>query len=118
MCNENTAGTGCQLVVTAHLIGLRVNLIYPQMLRVLCVFKMHSILNAHRVQTEKAVVVASIPVLGHRKRVFISYFCIERDVCYPLTFCCSSELLFILCSDVNTHLRVSPFTIFLTFFRF
>jgi len=82
------------------------------MLRILCVFKVHSVLNAYRVQTVKEVVVASIPVLGY---LLIS---VERDVSHPLTFCYSSEFLFMLCSDVNTHLRVSPITLFLAFFRF
>lgn len=84
------------------------------MLRVLCVFKVHSVLSAYRVQTEKEIVVASIPVLGN-----LLYLYRARHVSSINVLLLVRVFLFLLCSDVNTtHLRISPITLFLTFFRF
>ena len=68
-CYENTARTVYR-IVSAHMIGLKVNLIYPLTLRIVCVFKVHYVLNAYRVQTEKEIVVASNPVLGYLLYLF------------------------------------------------
>lgn len=84
-CYESTAGTGYRLV-SAHTIGLKVNLIYPIMLRILCVFKVHSVLNAYRVQTEKEVVVASIPVLGYLLYLYRARRVTSINVCYSSEF--------------------------------